>query len=201
MTKKFKWNKEMERFLLNETEGLYHYEIAEKFTQKFGMYITKTQVKDRLKKLGYKPRGEGTRGVKYGTESKLKGRKRTIITENMRKAMFQKGHSGHARPIGSERIDNDGYVMIKVGHPKKWRLKSHVVWEQYHGRKMKENEIIAYLDRNRSNCSIENLKIVEIGEIPSLVRRKMYFANAKLTESAINLIRLEKKIKEIENKK
>lgn len=36
-------------------------------------------------------------------------------------------------PIGSETVWSDGFIWIKVkADPAKWRLKHHVIWEEFH---------------------------------------------------------------------
>lgn len=73
---------------------------------------------------------------------------------------FQKGHlPKNWKPVGSERVDVDGYVLVKVAEPNVWQLKSVVVWETAHG-KIKKGHVIRYKDDNRLNCSIENLDVI-----------------------------------------
>lgn len=74
------------------------------------------------------------------------------------------------KPVGTERLDKDGYVKVIVA-PLKERLKHHVVWEQ-HNPPIKRNEILYFLDGNKTNCSIENLMLLKkkyIGAINNLV--------------------------------
>jgi hypothetical protein len=74
------------------------------------------------------------------------------------------------KPVGTERLDKDGYIRVIVA-PLKERLKHHVVWEQYNP-PIKRNEILYFLDGDKTNCSIENLMLLKkkyIGSINNLV--------------------------------
>lgn len=58
------------------------------------------------------------------------------------------------KPEGSERLDKDGYIKVRVGNGE--RLKHRLVWEQAHG-ELKRDEIIMFLDGNKTNCALDNL--------------------------------------------
>lgn len=76
------------------------------------------------------------------------------------------------KPVGTERIEKDGYIRVIVA-PLKERLKHHVVWEQFNP-PIKRNEILYFLDGDKTNCSIENLMLLKkkyIGAINNLVSR------------------------------
>ena len=65
----------------------------------------------------------------------------------MAPTMFKAGNiPNNYRPIGSERIDCDGYVMVKVADPNSWRLKQRVLYEQYHGVKLEKSDVVLFLD-------------------------------------------------------
>lgn len=90
-----------------------------------------------------------------------------------RKYLKNKGHNVPCflkKPVGTERIEKDGYIRVIVA-PLKERLKHHVVWEQYNP-PIKRNEILYFLDGDKTNCSIENLMLLKkkyIGAINNLV--------------------------------
>ena len=74
------------------------------------------------------------------------------------------------KPVGTERIEKDGYIRVIVA-PLKERLKHHVVWEQFNP-PIKRNEILYFLDGDKTNCAIENLMLLKkkyIGAINNLV--------------------------------
>ncbi len=75
--------------------------------------------------------------------------------------MFRKGHvSTRHRPVGSERVNVDGYVEIKVAEPNKWRPKHRVIWEQVNG-EIPRGYNIQFRDGNPLNLAIENLYIID----------------------------------------
>ena len=67
----------------------------------------------------------------------------------MKRTMFKKGNKPlNHREVGSERINVDGYVEIKVAEPATWKLKQRVVYEEYHKVKLTSNDTIIFLDSN-----------------------------------------------------
>lgn len=99
----------------------------------------------------------------------------------MGETQFQKGtRSGIAArnwmPIGTVRVDDEGYQRIKVreavhgveatgfGNSKVWPLLQRHVWAECYG-PIPENHVIAFKDRDRTNCAIENLECVSRAEM------------------------------------
>lgn len=73
---------------------------------------------------------------------------------------FKKGHiPWHTKEIYSERLDKDGYVLIKLDDRKKWKRKHIWIWEKVHG-KVPEGHIIIFRDNNKYNFDIDNLKCI-----------------------------------------
>lgn len=78
--------------------------------------------------------------------------------------MFKKGQiCKNHREVGSERVNVDGYVEIKVAEPNKWKLKHRVIWEQTNGAIPKGSNI-QFKDGNPQNVSIDNLYIITRAE-------------------------------------
>lgn len=76
------------------------------------------------------------------------------------------------KPVGTERIDKDGYIRKVVAYGKE-RLKHHLVWEQFNP-PIKRNEFLYFLDGDKTNCAIENLMLLKkkyIGAINMLVSK------------------------------
>ena len=69
-------------------------------------------------------------------------------------------HHAHWRPVGSKRLDKDGYVVIKVAEPCKWRRAQLVEWEKYHKPIDIKTEMLIFLDGNRQNYKIDNLYLI-----------------------------------------
>lgn len=86
------------------------------------------------------------------------------------------------KPIGTERIDKDGYIRIIVDVGKE-RLKHHIVWEQEH-EPIGSDEVIMFLDGDKTNCDIKNLVLVKrkyIGAINNIVKNVEYTPEMKKT--------------------
>lgn len=74
--------------------------------------------------------------------------------------MFKKGHTpANHREVGSERINKDGYIEIKVAESKRWRLKHRIIWEQVNG-EIPKGYNVQFKNRNPQDCRIENLYLI-----------------------------------------
>ena len=74
--------------------------------------------------------------------------------------MFKKGHSPHNhREVGSERVNVDGYIEIKVAEPNRWRLKHRVLWEKVNGN-IPAGFNVQFKNHNPLDCRIENLYLI-----------------------------------------
>lgn len=116
--------------------------------------------------------GEKTRYAK-GNVSANKGKKITEYCsidaiKKIQKSQFKKGNVPYnIKPIGYERVSRDGYVEIKIGNfessTDNYNLKHRVIWEQHFG-PILNNEIIEFLDNNKFNIQISNLRKVTRAE-------------------------------------
>ena len=74
--------------------------------------------------------------------------------------MFKKGHRPHNhRAVGSERINVDGYIEVKVAEPNRWRVKHRIVWESVHG-EIPRGFNVQFKNHNPLDCRIENLYLI-----------------------------------------
>ena len=79
------------------------------------------------------------------------------VYEKMSSTMFKKGHTpANHREVGSERINKDGYIEIKVAESKRWRLKHRIIWEQANG-EIPKGHNVQFKNHNPQDCRIENL--------------------------------------------
>ena len=80
--------------------------------------------------------------------------------EKMSVTMFKKGHTPvNHREVGSERINVDGYIEIKVAEPNKWKLKHRIIWEQVNG-EIPKGYNVQFKNHNPQDCRIENLYLI-----------------------------------------
>lgn len=69
------------------------------------------------------------------------------------------------KPDYTERLDKDGYVMVKIGNRE---IRKHrLVWEHENG-KLPDDEVLMFLDVNRQNCDIKNLIPVKRKYLPAI---------------------------------
>ena len=88
--------------------------------------------------------------------------------------MFKKGNKPHNhKEVGSERIDRDGYIMVKVAEPNKWRLKHRIIWEQVNGA-IPKGFNVQFKNHNPQDCRIENLYLISQAE--QMVTENAYWA-------------------------
>lgn len=78
---------------------------------------------------------------------------------------FKKGHKRNQEcPIGSTRITKDGYVEIKVRNRTKTQsgyvLLHREVWKQHHGKYPPRNRPVIFINGDKQDCRIENLKLI-----------------------------------------
>lgn len=198
-----KYTDEMKQFILENYKGKGNQELTDLFNQKFNTKITKERMK------GYKGNNKLDSGLRFrfkkGHIPYNKGKKMPKeVYEKAKHTMFEKGHipSNH-RPVGSERILKDGYIEVKVAEPNKWKLKQRLVYEKHKG-KIPEGSTIIFLDGNKLNLNIDNLKCVTRSELLYLNRNGLNNLN-EVTETGILMARLDsaknKRKKELKEQK
>ena len=78
--------------------------------------------------------------------------------KNPRQSTGETGrHSWHSKPIGSERFDKDGYILVKVAYPRVERRKHFIEWEKHNPPIDTKTECLIFLDGDKTNCNIDNL--------------------------------------------
>ena len=102
------------------------------------------------------------------------------------------------KPVGSERINVYGYIEVKIAEPNKWRLKHHIVWEEYHG-KPQDDQMVIFLDGDKTNCDIENLALITKSVNARLNQGHLRFANPEFTKTGIAIAKLITKTSEVSN--
>ena len=157
------YTKEEREFLVDYIPGHTAAEVSEKFSERFGKYISTNQV-IYFRKNNKIRSGIDTR-FKKGSIPANKGKKMSAETyAKASKTMFKKGNTPqNYRTVGSERINVDGYIEIKVKDPRTWKLKHRVIWEKNNG-KIPKGMMVIFKDNNPLNCSVDNLMLVSKDE-------------------------------------
>lgn len=88
------------------------------------------------------------------------------------------------KPLGSVRIDVDGYTLVKITEPNKWQLKHRLIWETHNGPIPKGCNII-FGDGNKSNFDIDNLICVSKAQLARLNKNHLIQNDADLTRTGV----------------
>lgn len=96
-----------------------------------------------------------------------KGKKGWQAGGRARETQFKKGHKpANHRPVGSTRIDVEGYLYIKAEEGNyKWRLLHHEIWKQHHGSYPPKGYALLFKNHDRSNVDISNLQLIPRREL------------------------------------
>lgn len=185
-----KYTDEMKQFILDNYKGRYNQELADLFNQKFNTNITSRTIKSY--KANNKLNSGLTGKFRKGQTPHNKGKKMPKeVYEKVKHTMFAKGNvPPNHRPVGSERISKDGYIEVKVAEPNKWRLKQRVVYEETKG-KIHEGCPIIFLDGNKRNFDIDNLRCITRSELLYLNCNGLNNSN-EITETGILMARLDR---------
>lgn len=204
MNLKRKYGDDIIVFIRNHVKTCTDKEIAQMVGQQWNMKVTESAITNLKKKYDIK---SGVRRGCFpkGHEPINKGTK-GMFNVGGNKTSFKKGDQPiNYLPIGTERINRQGYVMVKVqdhGHyGQRWKLKSRIVWEQHYGRKLGTNDNIMFLDGDRQNLSIDNLRLIDDAEHAVMSKNRLHFKDADLTKVGLNVARLKIAIAQKKRKK
>lgn len=179
-----KFTDEQIKFIKEIAPGRYAKEITEMVNKRFNLELKVSQIETC--KRNHKIRSGIDCRFKKGQVTWNKGKKGSMSPEQYKKCkatMFKKGQMPqNHKPVGSERIDRDGYVLIKVEEPNKWKPKHRVLWEKHNGPIPKKHRLI-FADGNRQNICLENLILVSYAESLIMNHRGLISNNADFTKT------------------
>lgn len=154
------YTEEEHAFMRGFVPGHSYREIAAAFTEKFGWEISIGQVNAYISNHHLNTVRTGR--FQKGQVPPNKGKK-GVCAAGCEKTWFPKGHvPKNHRPVGSERVNKDGYIEVKVAEPNKWRLKHRIVWENVNG-PVPKGYIIIFRDNDKTNTDIDNLLMIKRG--------------------------------------
>ena len=193
-----KYTNEMIEFLKEVTSGKTYKEITEIFNKKFNLNVTAEKIKSLLSR---KKICTGTKGCLYkkGSVPWNKGKKGYM---GANRTSFKKGHKPkNWRPVGSERVDTEGYTLIKIAEPRKWVLKHRIIWEEHYKMKVPFGQAIIFGDGDKTNFNIENLICVSRKELRVLNKCSLIKNEAELTKTGLNIAKIRIKLSESRREK
>lgn len=179
------FTKEQIAFIETHVKGASNQHLADSVNATFGLSITAKQMNTWKKNHGH------TSGLdarfKKGSTPPNKGTK-GLYNVGGNKTSFKKGIVPHNyMPVGSERVNSDGYVDIKVADPNKWRAKHILIWEAHHGHAVPKGHVVIFGDRNPRNFEPGNLILVSHAQLAVLNRKKLIQNDTDLTRSSVVL--------------
>lgn len=197
---------EQDEFILKHYKGLYNTELTDLVNYWFKTSYTVEQMKS------YKARNKLDSGLKgqfmKGNEPFNKGLKQeeymsAEAIEKTKTTRFKKGQEPvNWEPIGFERITKDGYTEIKVRDKKgvhsteNFELKQRWLYERYHDKEIADDEVILFLDQDKTNFDVDNLEKITREDLGRV--NKLLSDNPDLNVAAVSYSRLISKIKEMD---
>ena len=172
------------RFLESKVAGRSYAELTGMFNRRFGLSFTVPRLSAALKRFklangrdcrfrpGHIPFSKGKKGAAPGSE----------------KGWFKPGHRPwNYKPVGTERINGDGYVDVRIRNPsgkpwKNWKAKHRIIWEKAHG-KIPRGRMVIFADGNNRNFALDNLLLVSMAENGVMNRRNLRAGDGELTRA------------------
>ncbi|MCI9434050.1 MAG: HNH endonuclease [Bacilli bacterium] len=191
---------EQEQFLIANSFGRYSHELAELFNNKFKTDITVRDVvnfkrRNKLKsgvdcrfKKGIVP---FNKNKKWNDYMPLESQNNSLAT-TFKKGNIPKNH----KPLGSERIDKNGRVEIKVAEPNKWISKQNYIYQSKFGPIPKNHKII-FADGNNRNFDCDNLILVSNKQQIVMNSKGLIKNDPQLTKIGISIANIILKTNEV----
>lgn len=191
-----KYTEEEYQFLIDNVKGITLKELTQRFNKRFNTNISENAIANQKAKLGIR---SGIMGGQFpkGLVPWNKGKKGSMSPEQYEKCkatMFKKGQvPQNHKPVGSERIDRDGYVHVKVAEPNKWRPKHRVLWEKVNGPIPKKYRLI-FADGNRQNITLDNLILVSYAQSFIMNQKNLFKNDKELTKAGVTVAKVLDKV-------
>lgn len=195
---------------LRANAGLSQKEAAQAFQDRFNRpEVTEAKIISWRKRNRVKTGRDGR--FQKGNVPHTLGRK-GWVAPGAEVGWFSKGQKPHnARPIGYERVNRDGYVMICVDRPNPFRpqfpthmaFKHRELWEAKNG-PVPEGHALKCLDGNKLNTDPSNWEAVPKGLLPRLngkSRRDYDTAPAEVKPTILAIAKLEHRAHELRKRK
>ena len=182
------WSNEEKEYLAEITPGKHYKEIQELMKNKFNLEFTMNQIKGAIWRYKLNTGFTGRFQKGYIPFNKGKSQKDYMSAESIektKKTRFKKGQSPiNCRPVGSERITNDGYIEIKIAEPNVWKLKHLVVWEKENG-PIPKGHALVFADGDKTNISLDNILLVTRHQLLIMNNNKLIKNNSEVTKTGV----------------
>lgn len=167
-------------FIKTNTPGRTNAELTEMFNAHFDLKLSNCQIHSF----------KGNNGLRSGVDCRFKrghtpankGRKGV---DGWEPTQFKKGHvPSNYKPVGTERVNGDDYVDIKVADPNKWRAKHILLWEAANG-PIPKGYVVIFADKDRRNFNLDNLVLVSRKQLAVMNKRGLIQRDGELTKTGI----------------
>jgi len=127
---------------------------------------------------------KGMKGLKMGGEA----------------TQFKRGNRPHTyKPVGTETVNTDGYVVVKIADPGKWRQKHILIWDAVNG-PIPKGHCLIFADSNPLNVVMENLILITRAELAVMNKRGLIAKSVELTRAGIAVADIIMKVTDIKKK-
>ena len=207
---KLKYTPEIKEYIRANIKGVKYKDMANMIFEKFnvrvnpdalGQWCTKNKLQNGLTgcfEKGHIPVNKGKKWDDYLTKEQQEKCRKTCFSSE--KVVNHQDHTWYHK-VGDERLDKDGYVMIKLyehakdnGGGKKnstraWVLKHRHIWESNYG-KIPHGYIVIFLDGNKFNFDVDNLALISQRENVLINKYGLRYDDPDLTKLGINIAKL-----------
>ncbi|MFB7301696.1 HNH endonuclease signature motif containing protein [Heyndrickxia sporothermodurans] len=192
---------EQVKFIYEHVKGRSNKELLKMFNDYFKTDLTLTQIRafKKNRKLGsgltghfekgHTPFNKGKKGLSKGGEA----------------TQFKKGDKPwNHKPIGYERVDRDGYVLVKVSDTgdwhKRWKHKHKVIWEEANG-PIPPGHKLLFADQNKQNITLDNLILVTNSQMAMINKNGLLTNNPDFNRTGILIADIYQKISDRKKKR
>lgn len=193
----------MYEYIRDNSWGVSSEEMAKRVNEKFGTSFSKTSMKQFRQRHGIKsgltgwyqkghpPGNKGKKLEEYITDPEHLA----YVRERNKIGGFKPGNiPANLKQIGDIVVGKHGYLIrkkqMKGTQWERWEFLHVATWEEHNG-PVPDGMVVTFKDGDRSNCDIDNLMLVTKGENCILTRKGYRFKDPELTETALNLVRLQ----------
>lgn len=182
---------EVRAFIKENHKGCGPTEMAKRIEEKFGISYTPKQLHAYYHNHGLTSglTGQFEKGhVPWSKGKKLELNERQIASQ------FRPGHvPENAVPVGTILKKADGYLWRKIsdekGFSKNWKQEHILRWEEVNG-PVPEKHCLIFLDGDRENVELSNLKLISRGELAVMTRLHLRSEDPEITETGLLIAKL-----------